>query len=70
MPLINVDRLSMALSPTYCIQVVHGPAIQRTSDTNIEGAGGVRIVRARVAVFKILLKFFKILSVIITKVLK
>ena len=53
-----------------CIQVVHGPAIQRTSDTNIEGAGGVRNVRARVAVLKILWKFFKIVSVIITKILK
>ena len=42
----------------YCIQVVHGPAIQRTRDPNIEGAGGVRNVRARVAVFKILWKFF------------
>ena len=41
-----------------CIQVVHGPAIQRTGDTNIEGAGGVRNVRARVAVFKRLWKLF------------
>ena len=53
-------------SPTFygfvtykcCIQVVHGPAIQRTSDFNIEGAGGVRNLRARVAVFKTLWKFF------------
>ena len=41
-----------------CIQVVHGPAIEHTGDTNIERAGGVRNVRARVAVFKTLWKFF------------
>ena len=40
------------------IQVVHGPVIQRTGDPNIEGGGGARNVRARVAVFKILFKFF------------
>ena len=53
-----------------CIQVVHGPATQRTRDPNIEGAGGARNVRARVAVFKILWKVYQIVSVIITKVLK
>ena len=41
-----------------CIQVVHGPAIQRTRDPNIEGAGEARNVKARVAVFNILWKFF------------
>ena len=41
-----------------CIQVVLGPAIQRTRDTNTEGVGGVRNVRASVVVFKILWKFF------------
>ena len=40
------------------IQAVHGPAIQRTREPNIEGAGGVRNVKDRVAVFKILWKFF------------
>ena len=35
-----------------CIQVVLGPAIQRTRDPNIERAGGVKNVKARVAVFK------------------
>ena len=53
-----------------CIQVVHGPAIQRTRDPNIEGAGGARNVRARVAAFKILWKFFQIVRFIITKTLK
>ena len=41
-----------------CIQVVHGPAIQRTGDPNIEGGGGARNVKDRVAVFKILWTFF------------
>ena len=42
----------------YCIQVVHGPAIQRTRDSNIEGAGGARNAKERVAVFKTLWNFF------------
>ena len=43
-----------------CILAVHGPAIQRTRDHNIEGAGGARNVKARVAVFKDFCgKFFK-----------
>ena len=41
-----------------CIQVVHGPAIQRIRDHNIEGAGGARNVKARVAVYKNLWKSF------------
>ena len=32
-----------------CRQVVHGPAIQRTWDPNIEGGGGARNVKAPVA---------------------
>ena len=39
-------------------QVVHGPAIKRTGDPNIEGGGGARNVKARVAFLKILWKFF------------
>ena len=39
------------------MQVVKGPAIQRTRDPNIEGGGGAKKMRARVAVFKILWKF-------------
>ena len=57
--MINVGRLSMALSPTnVAYKFIHGPAIQRTRDPNIEGAGGARNVKARVAVFKTLWKFF------------
>ena len=41
-----------------CIQVIHGPAIQRTRDPNIEGGGGPRNVKARVAVYKNLWAFF------------
>ena len=41
-----------------CRQVVHGPAIQRTRDPNIEGGGGARNVKAPVAFLKILWKFF------------
>ena len=41
-----------------CIQVVDGPAIQRTRDPNNEGGGGATNVKARVAVFKILWNFF------------
>ena len=41
-----------------CIQAVHGPAIQRTRDPIIERAGGVRNMRARVTVLKILWKIF------------
>ena len=40
------------------IQLVYGPAIQRTWDPNIEGAGGARNVKARVVVFKTLWKVF------------
>ena len=54
--MINVGRLSMVshlqMLHTTCIW----PAIQRTRDPNIEGAGGTRNVKARVAVFKILWK--------------
>ena len=53
-----------------CIQVVHGPAIQRTRDPNIEGDGGPTNVKARVAVFKTPLKYLRIISVIITKLMK
>ena len=52
-----------------CRQVVHGPAIQRTGDPNNEGDGGARNVNTRVAVLKILWKFLKITSVIITKIM-
>ena len=57
--LINVDRLFYGFV-TYkcCRQVVHGPAIQRTRDPNIEGGGGARNVKARVAFLKILWKCF------------
>ena len=41
-----------------CRQVVHGPAIQRTWDPNIEGGGGARNMKAPVAFLKILWKFF------------
>ena len=41
------------------IQVVHEPAIQRTRDPDIEGGGGARNVKDRVAVFKTLWNFFK-----------
>ena len=40
-----------------CIQVVHGPAIKRTRDPNIEEAGGVTNVKDCVAVYKSLWKF-------------
>ena len=53
-----------------CRQVVHGPAIQRTRDPNNEGDRGARNAKDRVAVFKILWKFLKIFSVIITKIMK
>ena len=53
-----------------CIQVVHGPAIHRTRDPNNEGDGGPTNVKARVAVFKTLWKFLRIISVIITKLMK
>ena len=42
-----------------CIKPVHGPAIQRTRDPNIEGAGGSRNVKARVPFLKLCGKFFK-----------
>ena len=41
-----------------CIQVVHGPAILRTQDPNIEKGGWARNVKARVAVYKNLWKVF------------
>ena len=41
-----------------CIQVVHGLAIQRTRDPNIEGGGRARNMKDRVAVFKTVWKFF------------
>ena len=53
-----------------CRQVVHRPAIQRTRDPNIEGDGGPRNVKDRVAVFKTLWKFLRIISLIITKLVK
>ena len=53
-----------------CKQVVHGPAIQRTRDPNNEGDGGARNVKAPVAVFTILWKFLKIISFIITEIMK
>ena len=45
-------------------------AIQRTRDPNIEGDGGPTNVKARVAVFKTLWKFLRIISLIITKLMK
>ena len=53
-----------------CRQVVHGPAILRTGDPNIEGGGGARNVKARLAFLKTLWKFFLIVSYIITKYMK
>ena len=41
-----------------CRQVVHGSAIRRTRDPIIEGGGGARNVKARVAFLKVLWKFF------------
>ena len=41
-----------------CRQVVNGPAIQRTRDPNIEGGGGAKKTRARVAVLKFCGNFF------------
>ena len=52
-----------------CRQVVHGPAIQRTRDPIIEGGGGARNVKDRVAFLKTLWKFFQIVSFIITKIM-
>ena len=40
-----------------CIPVLHGPAIQRTRDPNIEGKGGARNGKDRVSVFETLWKF-------------
>ena len=42
-----------------CIQELHGSAIQRTGDPNIEGVGGARNLKVRVAVFKIFGNVFK-----------
>ena len=53
-----------------CIQVVHRQAIQRTRDPNNEGDGGARNVKDRLAVFKTLWKFLRIISLIITKLMK
>ena len=53
-----------------CRQVVHGPAIQRTRDPNIEGGGGARNVKAPLAFLKILWTFFLIVSFKITKLMK
>ena len=41
-----------------CIQVVHGSAIQRTGDPIIEGGGGAKNLKVRVAILKNLWKFF------------
>ena len=41
-----------------CRQVVNGPAIERTRDPNIEGGGGSKKIRARVAVLKFCGNFF------------
>ena len=58
-------------SPTnVAYKFVHGPAIQRTRDPNIEGAGGARYVKARVTVFKTLWKDFYLVSFIITEIIK
>ena len=53
-----------------CRQLVHGPAIQRTRDPNIERGGGASNVKASVAFLKTLWKFFSIVSFLITKIMK
>ena len=58
----------MALSPTNVADKLYMG--RRTRDPIIEGGGGARNVKARVAFLKILWKFFQIVSFIITKIMK
>ena len=51
-----VGRLSMALSPTNVADKLYMG--RRTRDPNIEGGGGARNVKARVAFLKVQWKLF------------
>ena len=71
MPLMNVGRLSMALSPTNAAYKLYmGRRFSAFGIPIMRGDGGPRNVKARVAVFKTLWKFLRIISVIITKLMK